>query len=56
MNDLVTIDSEYLQPGLAACYLRVQDGEAAFVETNTAHAVPRLLAALDAASIDSMLP
>ncbi|WP_373047563.1 MBL fold metallo-hydrolase [Vulgatibacter sp.] len=45
---LVTIDAEYLHPGLAACYLRVQDGEAAFVETNTAHAVPRLLAALQA--------
>ena len=44
---LATIDSEYMQPGLAACYLRVQDGEAAFVETNTTHAVPKLLAALE---------
>lgn len=45
---LTTIDCEYLRPGLACAYLRVQDGECAFIETNTAHAVPRLLAALDA--------
>jgi len=48
---LVTIDSEYTAPGVAACYLRVQNGEAAFVETNTAHAVPRLLAALEAEAL-----
>lgn len=44
---LYTIDSDYLGPGFAACYLRVQEEEAAFVETNTAHAVPRLLEALE---------
>ncbi len=44
---LVTIDCDYLGPGVAAAYLRVEGDEAAFVETNTAHAVPRLLAALD---------
>jgi glyoxylase-like metal-dependent hydrolase (beta-lactamase superfamily II) len=43
---LVTIDCEYMRPGLAAAYLRVQGNEATFVETNTAHAVPKLLAAL----------
>jgi glyoxylase-like metal-dependent hydrolase (beta-lactamase superfamily II) len=36
-----------MAPGVAAAYLRVQGDEAAFVETNTAHAVPKLLAALD---------
>lgn len=44
---LVTIDCDYLGPGVAAAYLRVEGDEAAFVETNTTHAVPRLLAALD---------
>jgi glyoxylase-like metal-dependent hydrolase (beta-lactamase superfamily II) len=44
---LVTIDSEYTAPLVAACYLRVQGGEAAFIETNTTHAVPRLLSALE---------
>ena len=44
---LVTIDSEYTAPLVAACYLRVQGAEAAFIETNTTHAVPRLLSALE---------
>jgi glyoxylase-like metal-dependent hydrolase (beta-lactamase superfamily II) len=43
---LSTIDCEYVSPGLAAAYLRVQGDEAAFIETNTTLAVPRLLAAL----------
>lgn len=43
---LTTIDCEYITPGLAAAYLRVQGDEAAFIENNTTHAVPRLLAAL----------
>jgi glyoxylase-like metal-dependent hydrolase (beta-lactamase superfamily II) len=44
---VTTIDCDYLEePGFAAAYL-VREGErAAFVETNTAHAVPRMLAAL----------
>ncbi len=45
---LLTIDCDYLHPAVAAAYLRVQGDEAAFVETNTAHAVPKLLAALAA--------
>lgn len=48
MTRLITIDCDYLQPELACAYLRIEGGEAAFIETNTAHAVPRLLAALDA--------
>jgi len=44
---LVTIDCDYLGPGIAAAYLRIQGDEVAFVETNTNHAVPKLLAALE---------
>lgn len=43
---LITIDTDYLMPQVAAAYLRIEDGEAAFIETNTTHAVPKLLAAL----------
>jgi glyoxylase-like metal-dependent hydrolase (beta-lactamase superfamily II) len=45
-TDLVTIDCEYIHPRFAAAYLRVAGGEAAFVEANTAIALPRLLGAL----------
>lgn len=45
-SQLVTIDCHYVMPQLAAAYLRVEDGEAAFIEVNTAHAVPHLLKAL----------
>lgn len=41
-----TIDCEYVMPQLAASYLREEGGEVAFIEANTTHAVPRLLAAL----------
>ncbi|MEW5848223.1 MAG: MBL fold metallo-hydrolase [Myxococcota bacterium] len=43
-----TIDCHYLQPRFAAAYLLTEGDEAAFVETNTTHAVPRLLDALQA--------
>jgi glyoxylase-like metal-dependent hydrolase (beta-lactamase superfamily II) len=46
-HDVITVDCEYLRPGLAAAYLRVAGDEAAFVETNTAHAAPKLLGALE---------
>jgi glyoxylase-like metal-dependent hydrolase (beta-lactamase superfamily II) len=45
---LVTIDCQYVMPQLAAAYLRVEDGEAAFIEVNTSHSLPQLLAALEA--------
>lgn len=41
-----TIDCHYLAPRVAAAYLIVEGGQAAFVENNTTRAVPRLLAAL----------
>ncbi|UJR78493.1 MBL fold metallo-hydrolase [Sandaracinus amylolyticus] len=43
---LVTVDCDYVMPGLACAYLRVQGDEAAFIETNTAHAAPKLMDAL----------
>lgn len=44
---VVTIDCEYLDhPGFAAAYLVLEGERAAFVETNTNRAVPRLLEAL----------
>lgn len=47
MTRIRTIDCHYMgQPDLAAAYLLIEGDEAAFVENNTAHAVPRLLAAL----------
>jgi glyoxylase-like metal-dependent hydrolase (beta-lactamase superfamily II) len=42
-----TIDCD-VAPQFTACYLRVAGEECAFIEAHTAHALPRLLAALDA--------
>lgn len=47
----LTIDCNYLLPGLAAAYLRIQGDEAALIETCTAKSVPSLLAALTAEAI-----
>ena len=47
MSRLVTIDCDYVMPQVAASYLREEGGEVAFVEANTAHALPRLMAALE---------
>jgi glyoxylase-like metal-dependent hydrolase (beta-lactamase superfamily II) len=52
MSTTVTIDTEYLLPRFAAAYLRVEKGEAAFIETNTTLAVPKLLAALTDAELE----
>ena len=46
LNEVITIDCLYERPRHAASFLMVEDGEAAFVETNTVHAVPILLDAL----------
>lgn len=43
----ITVDCDVL-PKFTAAYLRIAGDECAFVETHTGHAVPRLLAALDA--------
>jgi len=52
MHGIHTIDCHYLdRPRFAAAYLIVDGDEAAFVDNNTAHAVPRLLEALDGAGL-----
>lgn len=43
-----TIDADPANPGFAAAYLRIAGDACMFVEAYTAHAVPHLLAALDA--------
>ncbi|NUM54972.1 MAG: MBL fold metallo-hydrolase [Candidatus Hydrogenedentes bacterium] len=50
-DSVVTIDCHYGGEGYTSAYLVVENGRAAFVDTNTAHALPYLLGALDAAGI-----
>jgi glyoxylase-like metal-dependent hydrolase (beta-lactamase superfamily II) len=50
-NDLYAIDTGFERPRFDAAYLIVDSGRAAFVDTGTNHAVPRLLAALDALAL-----
>jgi glyoxylase-like metal-dependent hydrolase (beta-lactamase superfamily II) len=45
------IDTGFHRPRFDAAYLVVQDGRAAFIDTGTNHAVPRLLGALEALGI-----
>jgi glyoxylase-like metal-dependent hydrolase (beta-lactamase superfamily II) len=45
------IDTGYQRPMFDAAYLMVEHGRAAFIDTGTSLAVPRLLAALDAAGV-----
>ena len=44
--NITCIDTMYLHPGHAACYLLVENGRAAFVDTGTGHTVPYLLETL----------
>lgn len=46
MRKIVTIDCDYIHPRFAAAFLLIENGRAAFIENNTAHATPKLLAAL----------
>lgn len=55
------IDTGFHRPAFDASYLIVEEGRAAFVDTGTNHAVPRLLAALDAlglqpADVEHVIP
>ena len=45
-HGIVTLDAEYVRPGLAAIHLIVEKGRAAIVDTGTHVAVPHTLAAL----------
>lgn len=46
-HGITAIDAGYQRPGLAAFYLMVEGGKAAFIDTGTSLSVPRALAALD---------
>jgi glyoxylase-like metal-dependent hydrolase (beta-lactamase superfamily II) len=45
-HGIVTLDADYLRPGLAAVHLIVEDGGVAIVDTGTNQAVPSVLAEL----------
>lgn len=47
-HGIYAIDTGFQRPRFDAAYLMVEDGRAAFIDTGTNHAVPRLLAALGA--------
>lgn len=46
-----TIDTGFHRPAFDACYLVVENGRGAFIDTGTTHSLPRLLAAVDAAGL-----
>ena len=46
-DGLYLIDTDYVRPGLAASHLLVDEGRAAFIDTGTGLAAPKLLGALD---------
>jgi len=45
------IDSQYIRPGLASCYLIEQNGHAAFIDAGTNYTVPLLLELLEEKNI-----
>jgi glyoxylase-like metal-dependent hydrolase (beta-lactamase superfamily II) len=47
-HGLFAVDTGFQRPRFDAAYLMVHEGRAAFIDTGTNHAVPRLLAALQA--------
>ncbi|MCV2370172.1 MBL fold metallo-hydrolase [Roseateles oligotrophus] len=58
---IYAIDTGFQRPRFDAAYLMVENGRAAFIDTGTNHAVPRLLAALDAlglapSAVDWVIP
>jgi glyoxylase-like metal-dependent hydrolase (beta-lactamase superfamily II) len=50
-DGVFAVDTGFHRDRFDAAYLVVESGRAAFIDTGTAHAVPRLLAALDAAGV-----
>jgi glyoxylase-like metal-dependent hydrolase (beta-lactamase superfamily II) len=44
---IITIDTHYEAPGKAAVFLVKENGRAAFIDNNTVHALPYLMAALE---------
>lgn len=52
-HDIHVIDTGFVRPRFDAAYLVVHGGGGAFIDCGTNHSVPRLLAALDDASLDA---
>jgi glyoxylase-like metal-dependent hydrolase (beta-lactamase superfamily II) len=52
-HGIYAIDTGFQRPRFDAAYLMVEDGRAAFIDTGTNHAVPRLLAALQALGLST---
>lgn len=48
---ITRVDTGLLRPGMAACYLLVEKGRAAFVDCGTWHSVPHILDTLESRSI-----
>jgi glyoxylase-like metal-dependent hydrolase (beta-lactamase superfamily II) len=46
-DQICCIDTDYMRPGLAACYLIESEGEATFIDTGTSLATPLLLQVLE---------
>lgn len=46
-NSTVVIDCDFTMPRFAAAYLLISKGEAAFIDNNTRHCVPKLLRTLE---------
>ena len=46
-HNITCIDTGYIRPQLAACYLIEQDGSAGIIETGTAHALQTILGVLE---------
>ncbi|MDC8774421.1 MBL fold metallo-hydrolase [Roseateles albus] len=60
-HGIYAIDTGFQRPRFDAAYVMVENGRAAFIDTGTNHAVPRLLAALDQlglspSSVDWVIP
>lgn len=51
---ITCIDTDFMRPGLAACYLIESDGEVAFIDTGTSNTVPLLMSALEAKQISPL--
>lgn len=51
-HGIVTLDADYLRPGLAAIHLLVQEGRVAIIDTGTNQSVPMVLAELRGLGLD----
>ena len=50
-QDITCIDTMYVQPGRAACYLIIHNNRAVFIDTGTSHTVPYLLETLKSKTV-----